>query len=394
VPPRGKPTAVPVTKKTAREILDFVNSQLGKNALRMASDKYFEVQYLPTGLVPIDHLLKGGIPFGRFVVFHGDYSSLKSYIGLCAIAQAQKRGLTAALIDTEHAFDPGWAASLGINLSQLIIEQPETGERAIDLAEALIRAEVNLIVFDSVAAALPMAEQKKSMEDPTQMARQAAMMSKAMRKLTAANKKTAVIWINQTRVNVGVMFGNPESVPSGKALPYYASYIIGMYKAGQVVEDRHFYKTGPDGRPVKKSAKLVVGQQIRAVVAKSKLNSPHRETTFAFSLRECAVDDWSYMANLALDEGLVGYDRGKWWLADDPKAKKTTADFRGHVDLETLKKMLTGMVEGVAYAGTSPRGRKPDAAPSRRSSAATARKPTPTVARAASPSTARLKMRS
>lgn len=372
----------------ARELMDFVNQQFGAGTLTMASDPRWQIQMLPTGLSPIDHLLKGGVPYGRFVVFHGDYSSLKSYIGLCAIASAQKAGKLAAIIDTEHAFEPKWAKSLGVDLESLIIRQPETGEQAIDTAEALIRGGVDIIVFDSVAAALPQAERDKSMEDPTQMARQAALMSKAMRKLTAVNKKTAVIWINQTRVNIGVMFGNPESVPGGKALPFYATYIIGLYKSGKVTEDIPIYLTGPDGKPVKKNIKQVVGQQIRAVIYKSKLNAPYRETTFTFSLKRGAVDDWSYLANIALTEGLIGYDRGRWWL-DGDGTKMTLDVFRGAVPLEKLKELLAGKVEGVQWAGSAGQGSRKAVTVRKPSSSATVRKPTRTAVRAASRSTAR-----
>lgn len=374
------------TPSNARELMDFVNQQFGAGTLTLASDPRWQIEMLPTGLSPIDHLLKGGVPYGRFVVFHGDFSSLKSYIGLCAIASAQQRGKLAAIIDTEHAFEPKWAKSLGVNLDELIIRQPETGEQAIDTAEALIRGGVDLIVFDSVAAALPQAERDKSMEDPTQMARQAALMSKAMRKLTAVNRKTAVIWINQTRVNIGVMFGNPESVPGGKALPFYATYIIGLYKSGKVTEDISVYTNGPDGKPVKKTLKQVVGQQIRAVVYKSKLNAPYRETNFTFSLRRGAVDDWTYLANIALTEGLIGYERGRWWLDSD--GKKMTPDvFRGTVPLEKLKELLAGKVEGVEWAGSAAQGSKKAVTAKRPSSGATARKPTRTAARGVSRST-------
>jgi recombination protein RecA len=373
----------------------FINQQFGAGTMVPASDPRWEVKLLPTGLSPIDHLLQGGIPFGRFVMFHGDYSTLKSYVGLCAIASAQKRGLIAALIDTEHAFDPAWAKSLGVNLDDLIMppyDKISTGEKAIDMAESLIRGGVDLIVFDSVAATLPQVEQQQSMEEKTQMARQAALMSKAMRKLTAVNKKTAVIWINQTRVNIGVMFGNPESIPGGKALPFYSSYIVGLYKGAKVKSDIAVYLPNADGKPVKKVLKQTTGQQIRAVLAKSKLNAPHRETTFTFSHATGSIDDWEYLANIALSEGLIGYERGRWWRGN---GKKMTAEqFRGSVDLAALKTMLAGKVEGVQFAGDAPRDNKKVVAPKPKSSVVITRKPTRTAARVPSRSTARLRVKS
>lgn len=389
MPPR-KTEQEPAIPGTAKELMDFINQQHGAGTMTTAADPRWQVQLLPTGLAPIDHLLHGGIPYGRFVMLHGDYSTLKTYVGLCTIASAQRAGKIAALIDTEHAFDPLWARSLGVNLSELIMppyDKIETGEKAIDRAESLIRGGVDLLVFDSVAATLPQTERNQSMEDPTQMARQAALMSKAMRKLTAGNKKTAVLWINQTRVNIGVMFGNPETIPGGKALPFYASYIVGLYKGAKVTEERQVWVPGPDDKPVKKNMKLVVGEQIRAVLKKSKLNAPHRETVFTYSTEKGAVDDWSYLANIALSEGLIGYDRGRWWT-DDGK-KMTTVQFRGCVDLDALKKMLTGKVEGVEHAGTAPQGSKRVEKPKPPSSSATERKPTRTAAQGASRSTDR-----
>lgn len=155
--------------------------------------------------------------------FPSHNSTLKSYIGLCAIRECQRLGKLAGLIDTEHAFDPKWAKEIGVDVDELVLKQPDTAEQAIDIAEVMIRGGVDLIVFDSVAAALPQQEQQKKMdkENPA-VAALARVMSLAMRKLTAANKKTAMLWINQTRVNVGVMFGSNEAVPGGKSLPFYA----------------------------------------------------------------------------------------------------------------------------------------------------------------------------
>ncbi len=219
---RKKRMELPVNTR-AQELLDQINATLKGPVLKMGSDKTLLVEYWPTGILPMDMLLQGGIPKGRFVEIVGDYSTLKSYIGLKAIATTQASGGVCALIDTEHSYDPTWAAALGIDTKALIVQQPETGELAMDTAEALIRGECDLIVFDSIAATLPQTERNKRLhEESVQPARQAQLMSLAMRKLTAANSKTAMVWINQTRLNVGVTFGNPESLPGGRAMPYYA----------------------------------------------------------------------------------------------------------------------------------------------------------------------------
>lgn len=391
MPPKLR--VAPAKSSTARVLMDTVNQQFGAGTLKWGSDPQYKVEYLPTGLAPIDDLLVGGLPYGRSVMIHGDYSTLKTYIGLCSIAQAQQRGQIAALIDTERSFDPEWAKSLGVDLDALILPPPdriETGEKAIDISEILIRNGVDLLLFDSVAAALPKAEHEKKMEDSVQMLRQATMMTKALRKLTAANRKTAILWINQTRVNPNVMFGNPEAIPGGKALAFYSTYILGLYKGSTIQEERPVWLTGKEGHPVKRAVKQTIGFEIRAHLKKSKLNSPDRQENFIYSPKTGAIDDWSYLANKALGLGLLGYERGRWWSPEDG-VKLAQQEFRGHLPLEDLKKMLQGTVDGVVSAGSAPRGSKKAAVPRRRSSSSTARKPIRTAVPVPSRSTARLK---
>lgn len=376
----------------AQEVIDGINQKFGADTLVKAS-VFRKVEYLSTGMAPIDDLLMGGIPYGRSTMIHGDYSTLKSYIALCAIAQCQRQGRVAALIDTERSFDEEWARSLGVDTDLLIMppaSKIETGEKCIDIAEILVRNGVDLIVFDSVAAMLPKAEHEKSMDDGGQMLRQAAFLSKALRKLTAANRTTALLWINQTRINPGIMFGNNEAIPGGKTLPYYCTYILGLYKGTQLKEDYEIVVNDADGRPTKKKIKKTVGFQIRALLYKSKLNQPGREETFTYSVKNGAVDDWSYLANKALSLGLLGYERGKWWTPED-SLKMPPAQFRGHLPVAELKKMLHGTVDGVDSAGSAPQGSKKAAAQKSQSSKRTAPKSTPTPARAASSSTARTK---
>lgn len=374
----------------AQELIAQINQQFGAGTMKLASDPEYQVNYLPTGLAPIDDLFLGGLPFGRHVMIHGDYSTLKSYVGLCAIASAQKRDLVAALIDTENSFDPDWAKRLGVDLEQLVMppkSKIETGEKAIDMAESLLRGGVDLLVFDSIAAALPQAEWGKSMEDANQLARQAAMFSKGMRKLTAANRKTAILWINQTRVNPGIAFGNPEVVPAGKAIPFYCTYIAGFYKGAKATEEVDVFVPDKEGKPAKKKLKQTVGYEVRVNLYKSKLNKPFREETFVYSLKEGAIDEWLYLANKALNMGLLGYERGRWWTPEDNK-KLTTAEFRGHVPLAELKKLLHGTVTGVESAGDAPQGSKKAEPRKRRSSSATAQKPIQTAVLDVSSSTA------
>lgn len=332
------PTA---TMTRAKELAAVVNSQMGNGTVLMGSDPYYKVEYLQTGIAPIDDLLQGGIPYGRFVEIFGNYSTLKSYVGLRAIAECQKKGELAALIDTEHAFDPKWAKECGVKIDELVLKQPATAEEAIDISEILIRGGVNLIVFDSVAAALPKAEQTimLSGDKNVQPARLAQLMSLAMRKLTAANRKTAMIWINQTRVNVGVMFGNPETVPGGKALPYYASYRIALRKAGNVNEKVEV-TIMKDGKPTRASINQTIAVNIKATVEKSKLNAPFREIMFNFDFRRGTIDEWWYLVTRAMDEGLVEYNRGVWWVVGETKKYRGREAFQEAVGERKLRSLL------------------------------------------------------
>ena len=188
---------------TAEEIASQVNALLGQGHRPHGErPEGFKVEYYQTGVLPLDVLLGGGIPKG-ITEFYGDFSTLKSYVALKTFAVAQSQGGTCVLIDTEHSFDPEWAESLGVDIEKLIVQHPETGEIAVDVTETFVRAGVDLIVWDSIAATLPSAEQEKRATEAVQPARLAALMSRAMRKLTAANTNTALICINQTREKVG-----------------------------------------------------------------------------------------------------------------------------------------------------------------------------------------------
>lgn len=300
----------------ARALMDTINATLKSPVLKMASDSDLKVEYLPTGVLPIDTLLQGGIPRGRFTTLTGDYSTLKSYVGLSAIAQAQQRDYTCALIDTEHSFDPAWATDIGVDVNSLILQHPESGELAIDTAEALVRGGCDLIVFDSVAATLPDAERTKRLYDEkVQPARIAQLMSVAMRKLTAANKNTAIIWINQLRMNIGVTFGNPEVATGGRSLPYYSSYIVNIRKTGKITRT---VKTW-DGTEWK-DTKETHAQKFRAYVEKSKLSAPHREVHFVWDHETNSVDEIGYLIAVGLESGYITQN-GAMWSCNGIKVK-------------------------------------------------------------------------
>lgn len=300
----------------AKELMKEINSLLGSDVVTMASDERLKVQYIPTGVLPIDHLLGGGIPRGRVTEIFGAYSTLKSYITLSTIAQAQKQGLVCALVDTEHSFEPEWAMDAGVDTDSLIYQTPETGEEAIDTIESLIRIGADLIVWDSVAATLPQAEGKKRMANESiQPARLAALMSAGMRKITAANRDTALLFVNQTRMNVGVMFGDPEVVAGGKALPYYASYRLALRKAGKVKETIDGY----DNEGKKTKINQIVAINIRATLEKSKLSSPMQEVIFQWSTLQGKIDEIGYLISCGLLENIIKHEGKSWWVKEDEK---------------------------------------------------------------------------
>lgn len=294
----------------ARELATAINKAVGVDTMKLGNDPKFAVSYLATGVLPIDVLLQGGLPRGRFTMLYGDFSTLKSYIGYSAIAATQQAGGTCALIDTEHAYDEEWAQQIGIDTEALLLEHPATGELAIDVAEAMIRSEeVDLIVFDSVAATVPQAEADKRLyKENVQPARIAQLMSVASRKLTTANSgKTAILWINQVREAIGVMFGSPEKITGGRALPYYSSYMVNLKKVGKITRDKRMF-TGEKFQNTKEQ----VGQKFRAELTKSKLSKPFAEQWFDWSLTDGQIDIVGYCINQAVDMGNITIT-GKTW---------------------------------------------------------------------------------
>jgi len=300
----------------AKELMAEINKALGAGTVKLGSDESLLVKRLPTGVLPIDHLLDGGIPTGRFTELFGAYSTLKSYVALSCIAETQKAGGVCAIVDTEHAYDPVWAESIGVDIDDLIYQSPETGEEAIDVTEVLVRNGVDLIVWDSVAATLPQAESTKRMsKESVQPARLAALMSLGMRKLTAANEHTAILFINQTRLNVGVVFGDPETVPGGRALPFYASYRVALRKAGKEKESIDTY----DSTGKKTSVNQVTGHKIRATLEKSKLSAPSRDVLFTFDLNSGKVDEIGYALSAGLEKGIIKHEGRSWWVDETDK---------------------------------------------------------------------------
>ena len=263
----GEPVRDPARESALQRAMQQIEKQFGKGAvMTLDGSLKFTVEGIPTGSLSLDIALGGqGVPRGRVVEVFGPESSGKTTLTLHIIASAQKAGGTAAFIDAEHALDPAWARRLGVKLDSLLVSQPDTGEQAMEICELLVRSNaVDVIVIDSVAALIPRAEIEGDMGD-SHMGLQARLMSQALRKLTGAiNKSRAtVIFINQLREKIGVMFGNPETTPGGRALKFYSSVRIDVRRISTI-----------------KEAEVSVGARTRARVVKNKIAPPFRDAEF------------------------------------------------------------------------------------------------------------------
>ncbi len=247
--------------------LEHIEKQFGKGAImRLGQDFKVDVPSIPTGALSLDLALGvGGVPRGRVIEIFGPEASGKTTLSLSIIAQAQKTGGHAAFIDAEHAFDSTYAKKIGVNLDDLLMSQPDTGEQALEIAETLVRSNaVDVIVIDSVAALTPRAEIEGEM-GASHMGLQARLMSQALRKLTGAisKSKTCVIFINQIREKIGVMFGNPETTPGGRALKFYSSVRLDLRRIASI-----------------KKGEAIIGNHVRASVVKNKVAPPFKKAEF------------------------------------------------------------------------------------------------------------------
>ena len=254
--------------KALSAALSQIEKQFGKGSIMRLGDSDIanDIQVVSTGSLGLDIALGvGGLPRGRVVEIYGPESSGKTTLTLSVIAEMQKLGGTAAFIDAEHALDPQYASKLGVDIDQLLISQPDNGEQALEIADMLVRSSsVDVVVIDSVAALVPKAEIEGEMGEP-QMGLQARLMSQALRKFTANIKRsnTLVIFINQIRMKIGVMFGNPETTTGGNALKFYASVRIDIRRIGSI-----------------KKGEEVIGSETRAKVVKNKVSPPFRNAEF------------------------------------------------------------------------------------------------------------------
>ncbi|MBQ7528089.1 MAG: recombinase RecA [Bacteroidaceae bacterium] len=253
--------------KALQAAMAKIEKDFGKGSImKLGEERIDNIQVIPTGSIALDYALGvGGYPRGRIVEIYGPESSGKTTLAIHAIAEAQKQGGIAAFIDAEHAFDRFYAASLGVNVDELLISQPDNGEQALDIADQLIRsAAVDIIVIDSVAALTPKAELEGDMGD-NKVGLQARLMSQALRKLTATINKTntTCIFINQLREKIGVMFGSPETTTGGNALKFYASVRLDIRKSQSI-----------------KDGENIIGNQVKVKVVKNKVAPPFRRAEF------------------------------------------------------------------------------------------------------------------
>lgn len=303
--------------------VDQIEKQFGKGSImHLDGDNKIDVETIPTGSVSLDLALGGGIPKGRIIEVYGPESSGKTTLTLHAVAEVQKSGGTAAFVDAEHALDPAYAKRLGVDIEKLLVSQPDSGEQALEIVETLVRSNaVDLVVVDSVAALVPQAEIEGDMGD-SHMGLQARLMSQALRKLTSiiSRSKCTVIFINQLRMKIGVMFGNPETTTGGNALKFYASVRLDIRRTSQI-------KTGEE----------IIGNRVRVKVVKNKVAPPFRQAEFDIMYNQ-GISTEGDILDLATQKGIVekagawfayggeniaqGREAAKQYLKDNPKVLK------------------------------------------------------------------------
>lgn len=290
-------------EKALAQVLADIEKQFGKGAImKLGEREKREIDTSSSGSIAVDVALGGGYPKGRIIEIFGPESSGKTTFALHAIAEVQKEGGRAAFIDAEHSLDPIYASNLGVNIAELLLSQPDTGEQALEICDALVKSEaVNIIVIDSVAALVPQAEIDGEMGD-SHVGLQARLMSQALRKLSGSINKTntIVIFINQLREKVGVMFGNPETTPGGKALKYYSSIRLDIRRGEQI-------KQGTD----------VVGNKTVVKVVKNKIAPPFKIANVEIMYGE-GVSKEGELVDLAAEAGIVEKS-GAWYSYEGEK---------------------------------------------------------------------------
>jgi recombination protein RecA len=337
--------------KAVDTALSQIERQFGKGSImRLGQRETMGVEAISTGSISVDHAIGiGGLPVGRVVEIFGPESSGKTTLALSLVGQAQKRGGIAAYIDAEHALDAEYARKLGVDIDNMLVSQPDSGEQALEIAEMLVRSNaVDVVVIDSVAALVPKAELEGEMGD-SHVGLQARLMSQALRKLTAivAKSRTCLVFINQIREKIGVMFGNPETTTGGRALKFYASVRLDIRRIASL-----------------KDGEEVIGSRAKVKVVKNKMAAPFRQAEFDIEYAE-GISKTGEIIDLGVEHKLViksgawyaygdirlgqGRDNAKQFLRDNP-------DLAGEIELKLREKMgmPAASLQGLRDAGAIP----------------------------------------
>ena len=340
-------SSVPTDKlKACETALTQIERQFGKGAImRLGAKEFLPIAAISTGSIGVDAALGvGGIPRGRIIEIFGPESSGKTTLSLHIIAEAQKLGGLAAFIDAEHALDAEYAKKLGVDIDNLLVSQPDSGEQALEIAEVLVRSgAIDLIVIDSVAALVPRAELEGEMGD-SHVGLQARLMSQAMRKLTAilAKSKTSLVFINQIREKIGVMFGNPETTTGGRALKFYSSVRLDIRRTGQIKEGEE-----------------VVGSRVKVKVVKNKVAAPFRQAEFDVGYGE-GISKMGELIDIGIEHRIIEKS-GSWFSYGDTRlgqgrenAKlfiKENPELSAEIEVKVRKALGIGPVELTVIEG-------------------------------------------
>ena len=342
-PKAGKPAKsdkqVTSERDERMKAIDLAMAQIEKqfgvgSIMKLGEAHKIDVATIPTGSLSLDLALGGGLPQGRIIEIYGPESSGKTTLALHAVSEVQKTGGVAAFIDAEHALDPEYAARIGINLDTLLISQPDTGEQALEIVETLVRSSaVDFVVVDSVAALVPRAEIEGDMGD-AHVGLQARLMSQALRKLTGviSKSKTTVVFINQLRIKIGVMFGNPETTAGGQALKYYASVRMDIRGSEQI-----------------KDGDVSIGKHVKVKVVKNKVAPPFKVAEFDIMFNE-GISTAGDLIDLAVKYGLV-IKSGAWYAYKDEKIGQGREAAKQYLkDRPELMKTLDQAIRKLAQA--------------------------------------------
>ena len=329
-------------KKKALELaIGQIEKSFGKGAIcRLGQAATQKIECIPTGALSLDLALGiGGIPRGRVIEIYGPEAGGKTTLSLHIAAQAQKAGGTVAFIDAEHALDPSYAKLIGVNIDELFISQPDSGEQALEIAEKLVRSgATDLIIVDSVAALVPQAEIEGEMGD-SHVGLQARLMSQALRKLTSllAKTKTSIIFINQLRQKIGVMFGNPETTPGGLALKFYSSVRLEVRKIENLKNGEH-----------------VIGTRVRVKVVKNKVAHPYRQAEFTMLHGE-GISKEACLLSMGADNGVIEKS-GSWFIYNGEKLGQGAENARQYLkdNPEVANEIENKLKEMFLNTGTLP----------------------------------------